>query len=281
MPFTVSHAAAALPFRRLKPLWPALVIGTMAPDFEYFLRLSDEDRMGHHFPGVVLFTVPLALLVFWLFESYVRRPILELLPVDLQRRLQDTAKRQPVTSWKSLPTVLAWIVVGMATHLLWDWFTHPHTWVWYHWSWMRQKVAVPFHPPVVMNKLVQHASSLFGLSVLALWFALWYRRTAPAAQSHTKQFTAARKIAIVSIMTAVAFGAGWPLAYMRDFERDPALNTIGLAGTIVEAVMLLFAVQVLTYGIVRTYAMRSSKEPAGFTDTPHLSEARSQTEGPG
>ncbi|HZD33054.1 MAG TPA: DUF4184 family protein, partial [Candidatus Angelobacter sp.] len=89
MPFTLSHAAASLPFRRFKPVWPALVIGTFAPDLEYFVRVSDEDRSGHHFPFVLLFTLPFALLVLWVFEWVVKRPAIGLLPSQLQHRLQD------------------------------------------------------------------------------------------------------------------------------------------------------------------------------------------------
>ena len=91
MPFTLSHAAAALPFRRLKPIWPALVMGTFAPDLQYFIWVSDEDRSGHHFPNVLLVTVPLALSLLWIFEWILKGPALELLPERLQRRLQDKA----------------------------------------------------------------------------------------------------------------------------------------------------------------------------------------------
>ena len=80
MPFTLSHAAASLLFRRFKPIWPALVIGTFAPDLQYFIFLSDKDRSGHRFPDVLLFTLPLALLVLWLFEWVVKGPAVELLP---------------------------------------------------------------------------------------------------------------------------------------------------------------------------------------------------------
>ena len=80
MPFTLSHAAAALPFRKFKPVWPALVIGTFAPDLQYFIWISDEDRSGHHFPGIVLVSIPLALLLLWLFEWFVKGPAIELLP---------------------------------------------------------------------------------------------------------------------------------------------------------------------------------------------------------
>ena len=63
MPFTVSHAAAALPFRRARLVTSALVVGTMAPDFEYFLPLKTHDTFGHTFPGILVLTLPVALLV--------------------------------------------------------------------------------------------------------------------------------------------------------------------------------------------------------------------------
>src|SRR5271167_2744662 len=97
MPFTSSHAAAALPFRKLKPVWPALVIGTFAPDLQYFVWVSDEDRSGHHFPEVALVTLPVALLVLWALEWIVKGPAIELLPSGWQRRLQDKVK--PLSFW--------------------------------------------------------------------------------------------------------------------------------------------------------------------------------------
>jgi Domain of unknown function (DUF4184) len=266
MPFTVSHAAAALPFGRLKPVWPALVIGTLAPDFEYFLRLTDEDRMGHHLPGLVILTLPLAILVYWLFEFYIRAPAQELLPEGLQRRLP---KARAFAGWRGLVGVVAWIVLGIATHVVWDWFTHPHTWIWEHVGWLRQKVPVPFHPPVVMSKLVQHASSLIGLVALVVWFAVWYHHAAPANEVRTKQLLAARKIATVGAIAAIAVGTGYPLGFMRDFDLDPALNPIGLSTAIFESVTLIFCLQILLYGIVRTYSVRSGRDRVRHVDSPH------------
>jgi len=72
MPFTLSHAAAALPFRKFKPVWPALVIGTFGPDLQYFVSISDEDRSGHHFPQALLFTLPFAVVVLWVFECALK-----------------------------------------------------------------------------------------------------------------------------------------------------------------------------------------------------------------
>ena len=45
MPFTLSHAAAALPFRRTRLIKSALVIGCFAPDFEYFIPLCTSRQL--------------------------------------------------------------------------------------------------------------------------------------------------------------------------------------------------------------------------------------------
>ena len=65
MPFTVSHAAAVLPFRKLNLVWSAFIIGSMAPDFPYIVGNTDYRAIGHHFPGIIEFTLPAALLALW------------------------------------------------------------------------------------------------------------------------------------------------------------------------------------------------------------------------
>src|SRR5271157_1443718 len=106
MPFTLSHAAAALPFRKLKPVWPALVIGTFAPDLQYFIWISDEDRSGHHFPGVFLLALPLALLLLWVFERIVKGPVIELLPSRVHRRLQDKVGPMSFRGWARFGSIV-------------------------------------------------------------------------------------------------------------------------------------------------------------------------------
>jgi|HubBroStandDraft_1064217.scaffolds.fasta_scaffold451974_2 hypothetical protein len=58
MPFTLAHAAAALPFRRLHLVWSGLVIGTFAPDLEYFVRFSPNDGYGHTLVGALVLSLP-------------------------------------------------------------------------------------------------------------------------------------------------------------------------------------------------------------------------------
>jgi hypothetical protein len=87
VPFTPAHGAAALPFRRLHLVFSGLLVGTFAPDFEYFLRLSPDGGFGHTVLGTFVLTLPLALLVLWLFHTFVKLPVARLLPDAIQRRL--------------------------------------------------------------------------------------------------------------------------------------------------------------------------------------------------
>src|ERR1700689_4266788 len=97
MPFTVSHAAAVLPFRRSGLIWSGLVIGSFGPDFEYFLRMSAGSRAWHHFPAVFLYCLPFTVLAFYLFQGVMKRPIVALLPVSIQRRLDPGGNPFPKT----------------------------------------------------------------------------------------------------------------------------------------------------------------------------------------
>src|SRR5262249_45426136 len=150
MPFTLSHAAAALPLRRFKPIWPALVVGTFAPDLQYFIESTDEDRSGHHFPDVLLYTLPVALLVLWLFERVIKGPAIQLLPDGWQRRLQDKLAPLSFRGWNQFCRIVFWIAVGTLTHLVWDQFTHPYTRMGMWWPLLRTYVAVPFRHPMTV-----------------------------------------------------------------------------------------------------------------------------------
>jgi len=261
MPFTLSHAAAALPFRRLKPVWPALVIGTFAPDLQYFIQISDEDRSGHHFPDVLLVTLPVALILLWVFEWCVKGPAIELLPSALQRRLQDKVAPLSFRGWERFASIVVWIAIGIATHMFWDSFTHSHTWMVAHWSLLRHKVPVPFHAPVAMLKVLQHVSTVLGLLVLGAWFLTWYRQTTPVPRASLRELSSFRKVAIVFTMAVVAIFAGYPLAIFRLSDHPLPIKPLFFVVTVFVAITLVFCAQVLVYALVRTYAARSRRLP--------------------
>jgi hypothetical protein len=54
MPFTFSHPAIILPLKYFKKKWfslTGLVIGSMTPDFEYFVRMRIQSNYSHTIEG--------------------------------------------------------------------------------------------------------------------------------------------------------------------------------------------------------------------------------------
>ena len=269
MPFTLSHAAAALPFRKLKPIWPALVMGTFGPDLQYFVMLSQEDRSGHRFPDLLLFTLPVAVVTLWLFEWIVKGPVIELLPSGIQRRLQDKLEPLPFRGWKQFGLILLWICVGIATHLVWDQFTHSYSWLTSQWTWLKTSASVPFLHPMTLTKILQHVSTVLGLAVLVLWLLAWYRRTTPLPIADSREFPRLAKVAIVFSMGAVALLIGYPLAIFKLVDRPLAISRLTIIATIFVAATFVFGAELLVYGLASRLATRSRRVTAPrFDETP-------------
>ncbi len=185
MPFTVAHAAAVLPFRKLKLIWSAAVIGSMAPDFPYVIGNIKYRDLGHQFPGVLWFTLPASFAVLWLFHNVIKRPVVGLLPTGMQERIHRQSGDFKFSPGSRLLAILGSISLGIASHLIWDSFTHSHTWPWRHIAWLRGRLSIPLvHHQMPVFSFLQYASSTVGMLVLAVWVLLWYR-SAPALAATT------------------------------------------------------------------------------------------------
>ncbi|MEU6013329.1 DUF4184 family protein [Streptomyces sp. NPDC047515] len=177
MPFTLSHAAAVLPGIRRNgtargPLFAsALVAGSFAPDMTYYADTAipgamEFGQVTHSVGGVctvdVLITA--AVVALWLL---LREPLVALLPTAWQGRVHAfvRGRRAPWRvrdgGWFVLSAVL-----GAATHVVWDAFTHHDRW------------GVRRIPVLGQNvggfpafQLVQYGSSAAALAVLA-WFTV-------------------------------------------------------------------------------------------------------------
>ena len=147
MPFTISHAAAAIPFRRTKLVLSALVIGCMAPDFEYFLHAGMYGRESHNVRGALEFALPATLILLVVFHALLKRPIVALLPRVIQERVVlQQFKFRPFSRFL---LILASALIGIATHLLWDSFTHADGWAVRHFVWLRRTGSCGIPPPPV------------------------------------------------------------------------------------------------------------------------------------
>ena len=168
MPFTASHAAAALPFLRTPLIPSAVVVGTVGPDLPYFLPFSTFRGETHSPLGIV--TVDLAIgLVVWFAWLVVRAPVLDLSPDWIRQRMP----LPPAAPWRGtrrlgrLALLVLAIVLGTITHVLWDSPTHPG-WLSQHVGFLGGSIG-----ELRITSLLQHVSSIAGVVVLAVWVWRW------------------------------------------------------------------------------------------------------------
>jgi hypothetical protein len=168
VPFTLSHPAAVLPLVR-RPLVPsALVAGSVAPDLFWFVpRLHSVGLTETHEFTAVLWLDPLiALVLLALFHALLKRPLLALAPAPLAGRIHGGF------SWRRPGWIALSLVLGAATHVGWDAFTHE--------SGGPAFLRTPLVTGVDVGRLIQLVSTIAGAAVLAWWLWRWYR-TAPVA----------------------------------------------------------------------------------------------------
>ena len=70
MPFTISHAAAVLPFSRLLARWQllsAVVIGAMVPDFGLFFPWRMPRFETHSAAALFTFCLSVGMAIYWVF----------------------------------------------------------------------------------------------------------------------------------------------------------------------------------------------------------------------
>jgi len=193
VPFTLSHPAAVLPLAR-HPLVPsALVAGSVAPDLFWFLPAPEGFGLSrtHEFTAVLWLDPLLALALLAVFQVLLKRPLLALAP----QRLAERLPRGPF-SWRRPGWIALSLVLGAATHVGWDAFTHE--------SGGPAFLRIPIVTGVDVGRLIQLVSTLAGAAVLAWWLWRWFRSApvAPAPPGIRRRKTVAAFLAAGSLAGA-------------------------------------------------------------------------------
>ena len=163
MPFTLSHPALVLPFRNKGFVFSALVIGSMAPDFNYYIPFTPDKGFTHSIPGILLFCIPISLIVLLLFHKFLKDPLISLLPENHRQRLLNYSTGFTFLPKQRLFMILLSIFLGVVTHLLWDSFTHLYGWGVMAFPVFRQ---TNFHLgswSIALYTVLQHLSTIIGL----------------------------------------------------------------------------------------------------------------------
>jgi hypothetical protein len=234
LPFTAAHPLAVVPlvwWRRLDPT--CLVIGTMAPDFEYFARMKQASAISHTWLGLLVWNIPVTLLLAFAFHYLVKHPLILVAPRFLGRRLAGPARHPWPAAW-TLPVALTCVLsaaIGATTHLLWDGVTHSDGMIASRVHALRTVVDVPYFGPLVLHRVLQHASTAIGCLALAVICTrvIW---KLPPVELPAQPRLWPRVIAVACI------GAGLGLSALRLYRRPWMIDDVGQVAVILIAGLL-------------------------------------------
>ena len=200
MPFTFSHPAIILPLTYLPRKWfslTGLVIGSLTPDFECFLRMKVQSNYSHTLNGIFWFDLPLGLLLAFIFHNIVRDNLFDNLPTILKSRLLIFKQFDWNGYFKgSWFVVIVSIIIGAASHIFWDSFTHGNGYFVQIIPTLTNIVNV-FGRQLPIFKILKHSSTLIG--GLIIIFALL---KLPTHKNVTGQFNA-KYWRILTVLTLI------------------------------------------------------------------------------
>ncbi len=217
MPFTLSHPAAVLVFRKTKLPISALMLGAMTPDMSYFFL--EKSEIGHTIPGLFVFCLPMGIIMYFLFHYFLKYPILDLFPDRHSAFLNSFVKNPELNSLKKIGLLLAALLVGATTHLAWDSCTHYNGWLVLHANWMQTLLFKNSFFAFKLYRFFQHLSTLIGGAVLLYFYWRSYKNRALQKYFEHLLRPGMRVLVVMLILIlglTLAMLLSWPIAESAD-----------------------------------------------------------------
>ncbi|WP_053375806.1 DUF4184 family protein [Paenibacillus sp. FJAT-27812] len=128
MPFTLSHPLFAAPLKKGIPSLSltGLILGSMAPDLEYFIAMQPFRSIGHSFSGFFLLALPICVALAFAFHRIIKPALPAMLPNARGVNQFAAYLNRP---WKMATTAerlffLLSLFIGFYSHVFLDHFTH-------------------------------------------------------------------------------------------------------------------------------------------------------------
>jgi hypothetical protein len=234
-----------LPFKR-RLAFSALVAGSLAPDFHYFLNLGPEGHFSHSIKGAFLFCLPVALAVLWVFQRVMKLPLISLAPEAHQQRLIRFA---PAFSWAPASRfllILCALLIGIFSHLAWDAFTHDGAFFVRNVPDLRAPALEEWGTHRPLFNMLQHGSSLLGMALLVFWYWLWFKRTPPQPVPPGLKLKAGQRKWVTAVMVSIAGMIALVNAYVAS---DHLASRAFFAGTFAVTFMSLVFIEALFFSL--------------------------------
>src|ERR1700691_6026686 len=248
MPFTVSHIAAVLPgYRPLTRahVFTAAVIGSMVPDFGLLVPGFMTRWQTHSLAGLFTFCLPVGLTAYWLTLLLIRPAMIEVVPDGAYVRLRAAAPPASIRQPSAWLYAAAALLLGAATHLIWDAFTHENA------RGVRMFPLLTDYGPemaghaVHLYRWLQYGSSVFGLAVVVAALSLWLHHAPAAVEPPIRRIARPERLAwlgayVLPSLLAIAWllWRPWP-AGQSPLESGRALDAVAIVGMRTAAASLL------------------------------------------
>ena len=229
MPFTLSHIVAAVPFNKglgkhskiskntaLSPL----IIGSMTPDIAYLTPFLVHQRVdSHSLIGIYLFCIPMGLTIYFLYHWLMAPVIVSFFPKTIQGHLNPELFIGKLPSTPS-HVLLFSLILGALTHVIWDFFTH-QSGIPQHIQWMDTPLSNIDGYDIMPYRVLQHLSSILGLSILIYWLVAWYKRIKDVQTQNTYwQAPRTLKVFAFACLAIVSFCFSLVFGYMHLPDTD-------------------------------------------------------------
>lgn len=247
MPFTPAHVAAVLPLRgRLHLPFAALAAGSMSPDLPYFLPFSAAiPRFVTHSVGGVFTWDLLFGLAMWLAWRWIAPIMHDVVPSPIRNRWRPPAGTGHPPAWWAVGLA---VIIGSATHVLWDFFTHAG-----HWATTVGPLATTYPSPrgsMAGYRYLQYASGAVGLAVV-----LWVGYRQPGTPSGPRRQPGTAALAPALVFAGALMAVAVRVTTMHDATDRRALVFATVTSSISGAALALVLVCAL-HALVEQYATR-------------------------
>ena len=224
----------------------------MVPDFGLLLPVGLARWQTHSLPALLSFCLPVGLCAYGLTHALIRPALLEVLPDGPYARLRRARVQSAWSHPGTWLAVIAALLFGALTHLIWDGFTHENA------RGVRLFPQLLDYGPEMaghalrLYKWLQYGSSVVGLVLVMMALGVWLRH-APAPQPRPRRRLASTERATwMCLYVALPAGAVAVLC-LRLALRSPALLfTASSVGTLAVVAMRATAISLLLLsGLIR------------------------------
>ncbi len=223
MPHPLAHPAASVPFTKAGLVLSALVMGSLAPDLWYIIRVGTP-YFGNSLAGLFLFDLPVGLIMLWFFHALAKWPLLSLLPKDWQRRFYKFTEGFTWGPIKRFILILLSLLVGSISHIILDSFTHDYGWVVEHVGFFETAVG-----GMPLYDLLQNLGSLIGVALLIYWFFRWLPTTTKG-EKLAARFPLWMQLTFIAVTLATLFLVEGAILYARYIAGPRSLPGHFVAG---------------------------------------------------